>query len=203
LHATHFKEDRVSNRDNRHDSIDARLERAKDTALGSHDSNPSHLDEAGEAAGGIGGAVLGAAVGSAAGPIGTLIGGVAGALGGWWTGRAATEAGEVLSASDDEYYRADYEDSPHKLADRAFEDVRPAYYLGHVAAQNPEYANRTWSDVSNELRRAWTVGNSRKYGDWSTVRDYAGSGFTRGRVDRDVDRMSSADDALYDRDSRK
>ena len=195
----------MHNRDSRNDSIDARLERAKDTALGSHDSHPSHIDEAGEAAGGIGGAVLGAAAGSVAGPIGTLIGGVAGALGGWWTGRAATEAAEQLAGSDDEYYRNNYEYSPDKLADRSFEDIRPAYYLGHVAAHNPEYADRNWNEVSDELRRAWTVSNSQKYGDWSTVRNYAGSGFTRGREgrDRQADRVSSADDALYDRDTKR
>jgi hypothetical protein len=195
----------VNNRENTHDSIDARIERAKDTALGSHSSNPSHLDEAGEAAGGIGGVVLGAAVGAAAGPIGILLGGVAGALGGWWTGRAATEAVTELSMSDDEYYRSDYEASKFKFADRGYEDIRPTYYLGHVAARNPEYANRNWEDVSGELSRAWTVSNARKYGEWSTVSNYAGSGFTRGRATRDIpkDRTSSARDMAFDRDVRE
>ena len=87
------------------DSTDARVERAKDAALGKHDSHPSHLDEAGEAAGGIGGTLAGAAIGSVAGPVGTLIGGIAGAMGGWWTGRAVTEAASKLTKEDDEYYR--------------------------------------------------------------------------------------------------
>ena len=34
--------------DRMNDSTDARIERAKDSALGKHDSHPSHLDEAGE-----------------------------------------------------------------------------------------------------------------------------------------------------------
>src|SRR4051812_10501493 len=125
------------------DSTDGRVERAKDSALGKHDSNPSHLDEAGEAAGGIGGVLAGAAIGSVAGPVGTLIGGIAGAMGGWWAGRAVTEAASKLSKDDDEYYRKSYESSPNRLADRSYDDVRPAYHLGHVAAQNPDYANKT------------------------------------------------------------
>ena len=55
--------------DNRDISTDSKIERAKDNALGKHDSNPSHVDEAGEAVGGIGGVLAGAAIGSAIGPI--------------------------------------------------------------------------------------------------------------------------------------
>ena len=171
----------MTNRDESNASTDARLERAKDAALGSHDSHPSHVDEAGEAAGGVGGVVVGAAIGSAAGPIGTLIGGIAGAMGGWWSGRAVTEAVAHLSDSDDEYYRGNYEASPRKLADRSYEDVRPAYLYGHVASSNPDYANQEWHDVSNHLERGWSTDASRKHGDWQTMSTYAGEGFTRGR----------------------
>ncbi|MES2178891.1 MAG: hypothetical protein V4550_13600 [Gemmatimonadota bacterium] len=163
------------------DSTDGRIERAKDAALGKHDSHPSHVDEAGEGVGGIGGVLTGAAIGSAIGPVGTLIGGVAGALGGWWAGRAVTEAATKLTDSDDEFYRTDYERSS-KLADRRYEDVRPAYHLGHVAAHNPDYANRDWSEVSGDLQRGWSVDQSKKYGDWNSVSGYAGAGFNRGRA---------------------
>src|SRR5205085_2414252 len=74
-----------------------------------------------------------------------------------------------------------YESSPNRLADRGYEDVRPAYHLGHIAAHNPDYANRNWSDVSTDLQRGWTTENSRKYGDWNSVSGYASEGFTRGR----------------------
>ena len=136
--------------DRMNDSTDGRVERAKDSALGKHDSNPSHLDEAGEAAGGIGGVLAGAAIGSVAGPVGTLIGGIAGAMGGWWSGRAVTEAASKLTKDDDEYYRKSYEGSPNRLADRNYDDVRPAYHLGQVAEQNPDYANQDWSAVRSE-----------------------------------------------------
>src|SRR5437870_4443889 len=77
------QEMRMDDRDRPSDSTDARVERAKDAALGKHDSNPSHVDEAGEALGSLGGVLAGAAVGAAGGPLGVIIGGVAGAVGGW------------------------------------------------------------------------------------------------------------------------
>ena len=166
--------------DNR-DSTDGKIERAKDSALGKHDDHPSHVDEAGEAVGGIGGTLAGAAIGSVAGPVGTIIGGIAGAVGGWWSGRAVTEAASKLTDTDDTYYRGHYESSPSRLADRGYDDVRPAYHLGHIAANNPDYANRDWKDVSTELQRGWTTDHSKKYGDWNTVSGYAGEGFNRGR----------------------
>ena len=162
------------------DSVDGRIERAKDAALGRHDSNPSHVDEAGEGVGGIGGVLAGAAIGSAAGPIGTIIGGLAGAVGGWWAGRAVTEAASHLTHEDDEYYRAHYERTS-RTADRSYDDARPAYQLGQLAAANPDYAGRDWSDVSSEIRRGWSVDHARKYGDWETVSGYASEGYDRGR----------------------
>ncbi len=166
--------------DNR-DTTDGRIERAKDSALGKHDSNPSHVDEAGEAVGGIGGVLAGAAIGSVIGPVGTIIGGIAGALGGWWGGRAVTEAASNMTHDDDTYYRGHYESSSTKLADRSYDDVRPAYQLGQVASLNPDYANKPWKDVSTDLQRGWTDEHTKKYGDWNTVSNYAGEGYSRGR----------------------
>jgi hypothetical protein len=171
----------MENRDRITDSIDGRIERAKDAALGRHDDHPSVADEVGEAAGGIGGVLAGAAIGSVAGPVGTLIGGIAGALGGWWTGRAITEAVSQLTHEDDEYYRGTYESSPDRLADRSYDDIRPAYHLGHVAAYNPDYHNKNWSDVEQDLERGWGPEQSRRYGSWTTVSGYASQGFERGR----------------------
>lgn len=171
----------MDNRDRGTDSTDGRIERAKDAALGKHDSNPSVADEVGEAAGGISGVLAGAAIGSVAGPVGTLIGGIAGALGGWWTGRAISEATSQLTREDDEYYRSAYESSSDQLADRSYDDIRPAYHLGHVAAYNPDYRNKNWSDVEQDLQRGWGAEQSRKYGEWTIVSGYASQGFTRGR----------------------
>ena len=166
--------------DNRDISTDSKIERAKDNALGKHDSNPSHVDEAGEAVGGIGGVLAGAAIGSAIGPVGTIIGGIAGAMGGWWGGRAVTEAAGTVTKTDDEYYRGNYEASS-KLADRSYDDVRPAYHLGHVAAHNPDYANKDWNQVSGDLQRGWSTDNAKKFGEWSSVSGYASEGYNRSR----------------------
>jgi hypothetical protein len=171
----------MDNRDRVNDSIDGRLERAKDRALGAHDSNPSAGDQAGEAVGGIGGVLAGAAVGSLAGPVGTVIGGIAGALGGWWSGRAVAEATEALSQDDETYYRGVYEGRADRPADRSFDDVRPAFYLGHVAAQNPDYANRSWSDVQQDLSRGWSDDHAQRHGSWQSVSSYAEAGYQRGR----------------------
>jgi hypothetical protein len=162
------------------ESTDGRIERAKDSALGAHHTPASHADELGEAAGGISGVLVGAGIGSAAGPIGTLIGGVAGALTGWWAGRAVSEAAETLSRDDDSYYRAHYDASPDRPADRAYDDVRGAYYLGQIASHNPNYESSTFTDVETELRRGWEP-YADKYGSWQSVRAYAEEGFTRGK----------------------
>ena len=166
--------------DNRDISTDSKIERAKDNALGKHDSNPSHVDEAGEAVGGIGGVLAGAAIGSAIGPIGTIIGGIAGAMGGWWGGRAVTEAASTVTKTDDDYYRNNFES--RKLADRTYDDMAPAYHLGHVAAHNPDYANKDWNHVSGDLQRGWSADNAKKYGEWPAVSSYASEGFTRARA---------------------
>jgi hypothetical protein len=186
----------MDNRDRITDSTDGRIERAKDAALGKHDSHPSHADEAGEAVGGIGGVLAGAAIGSAAGPVGAVLGGVAGAIGGWWSGRAFTEAASKLTSADDEYYRQHYESSPNRLADRRYDDVRPAYHLGQIASQNPDYANQEWSEVQADLQRGWNAEHAKKHGDWSTVTGYASEGFTRGRerLSRSAERSAQAFD---------
>jgi hypothetical protein len=162
------------------DSIDGQLERAKDAALGSHGSPATHGDELGEAAGGISGVLVGAGIGSAAGPIGTLIGGIAGALGGWWTGRAVAEAAGTLTNDDERHFRAHFDALSNRPADRAFDDVRGAYYLGQIASHNPNFLERQFTEVEPELERGWAP-YADAYGSWSSVRHYAAEGFARGR----------------------
>lgn len=162
------------------DSIDGRIERAKDRALGRHHGHPTVGDEIGEAAGGVSGALLGAGIGSAAGPVGTLIGGVAGAIGGWWAGRAVAEAASSLSHEDEEYFRAHYDSLAERPADRAYDDVRGAYYLGQIASHNPNFIEREFTEVEPELERGWAQ-HVDKYGKWTQVRDYAAAGFNRGK----------------------
>ena len=163
-----------------HESTDSRIERAKDVALGKHHPHPTVGDEIGEVAGGISGVLLGAGIGSAAGPVGALIGGIGGAIGGWWAGRAVAEAASALSQEDEEYFRAHYDSVENRPADRAYDDVRGAYYLGQIASHNPNFIEREFNEVEPELERGW-ASQADKYGTWPTVRDYAATGFTRGK----------------------
>lgn len=189
----------MKDRDRVPDTTDGKIERAKDKALGKHDDNPGVADHVGEAAGGISGVVGGAAAGSAVGPIGTVIGGIVGAMGGWWTGRAVAEAATAITADDDMYYRKHYESSPGRLADRSYDDVKPAYYLGHVASRNPDYRNRSFEDIESDLRTGFT--SDKKYGSWDKARSYAYEGFTRGRATlaNAGERVANAADDLKDR----
>ena len=172
--------DRSDDGEQDRDSIDGRIERAKDVALGRHHAHPTLSDEIGEAAGGVSGALLGAGIGSAAGPVGTLIGGIAGAIGGWWAGRAVAEAASSLSHEDEEYFRSHYDSLNERPADRAYDDVRGAYYLGQIASHNPNFLEREFTEVEPELERGWAP-YADKYGAWPQVRDYAAAGFSRGK----------------------
>lgn len=144
-----------------------------------HDNTPSVGDEVGEAAGGISGVVTGAAIGSMGGPVGTVIGGIAGALGGWWAGRAVSEAAKHFTRDDDAFYRGQYEGSSSRLADRGYEDVSPAYQLGHLAARNPDYTGRSFDTVEPDLRRGWDSTASKSHGEWDKVKGYARDAYNR------------------------
>jgi hypothetical protein len=173
---------------NNRGSIDGRIERAKDAALGSHHGPPSTADEIGEAAGGVSGTLLGAGVGAAAGPVGALLGGIAGALGGWWAGRAVSEAAEKLTEDDESYYRHHYESLDDRPADRSFEDVRGAYYLGQIASHNPNFVAREFDEVEPELEKGW-VAQADRFGSWTVARAYAREAYTRGAERRAKERL--------------
>jgi hypothetical protein len=134
------------------------------------------------AVGGLGGAIAGAGLGTVvAGPIGAIVGAIAGTVGGWWAGRAASDAGASITMDDEVSYRALYEQSPHRLADRSYEDVRPFYHLGHVASEHPEYRDRTFDEIEADLQKGWTADLRARYGDWSQARPFAREAFARRR----------------------
>jgi hypothetical protein len=161
--------------------IDGKLERAKDAALGPHEGSPTVADLVGEAAGGITGVLAGAAVGSLGGPIGTILGGIAGAIGGWWSGRAISEAVEKLTEDDETYFREHFRKTASKAPSRRYDDVRPAYHLGHIAGMNPDYKGRQFEEVETELQRGWTDDVRSRYGEWDAVRGFVEAGFNRRR----------------------
>jgi hypothetical protein len=136
----------------------------------------------GETVGGVSGIAAGMALGSLGGPVGAIIGGLAGALGGWWAGRAVAEAAHNYTTEDDAAYRTHYESSSTRLADRSYDDVRPAYQLGHLAGRNPDYTGRSFDEVETDLRSGWTSDVSARYGEWDSVRGYARDAYDRGRT---------------------
>lgn len=189
----------MQNRDNVPGTTDAKIERAKDQALGKHDDHPGVADHVGEAAGGVSGVLAGAAAGSVVGPVGTVIGGIVGAMGGWWAGRAVAEAATAVTTDDENYYRKHYESSPNRLADRKYDELKPAYYLGHVASRNPDYKNRSFDDIESDLRKGWS--SDSKFGSWDSARSYASEGFNRGRstVGKAGQKVVNAADDMKDR----
>lgn len=137
------------------------------------------------AAEGVGGAAAGAAgaaIGAMAGPVGMIVGGLAGIVGGWWAGKAAVESSKHYTVDDDQYYRDKYESSPSRIADRSFEDVRPAYQVGHLAGRNPDYQGHDWDKVENDLQRGWTDDVRAQHGEWDAAKPYARDAFTRSRA---------------------
>ena len=150
-----------------------------------HVHGDEHVTAGKLASEGIGGAAAGAAgaaIGSFAGPIGTLIGGLAGVVGGWWAGKSAVEASHKYSTDDDSYYRDTYERSPGRLADRSYDQIRPAYQLGHVAGLNPDYRDREFDAVESDLQKGWNNDLRAKHGEWKAVRPYARDAYARSRA---------------------
>ena len=90
------------------------------------------------------------------------------------------DGNDVISPEDDTYYREHYESQPDKMADRAYNDVRGAYYLGQIASHNPNFLAREWDEVAPELEAGWvTAGEG--FASWTVVQPYARVGFHRGR----------------------
>ena len=143
------------------------------------DNTRSDAENVGEGAGTFLGGVGGAAVGLAAGgPVGLVVGALAGALGGWWTGRGIADG---FTDQDAIAYRAHYEASPDRLADRTYEQVSPAYAVGHLAARNPDYAGRSFDEIEADLRRGWSDDLAARLGPWPAVRGYPRAAFDRVR----------------------
>lgn len=143
---------------------------------------PARIDRdsetVGKSAGGVVGASTGLAIGAIGGPLGAVLGGLAGAVGGWWAGR---EIADAITSDDDAAFRRDFESTPDRVADRSYDQIRPAYVAGHLAARNPEYAGRSFEDVESDLRCGWNDDVGQQCGEWPAVRRYARVAFDRAR----------------------
>ncbi|MGQ0712719.1 MAG: hypothetical protein ACT4PJ_03185 [Gemmatimonadaceae bacterium] len=174
-------EDALANhplRDTQEFESDIRSREGKDDVK---DADPN--TKTSSAVGGLGGALAGAGLGTVvAGPVGAIVGAIAGSVGGWWAGRAASDAGAAITTNDDATYQSLYEQSPHRTADRSYEDVRHFYHLGHIAGDCPDYGDCTFEQVEADLQKGWTDDLRMKYGDWAQARPFAREAFTRRRL---------------------
>ena len=102
-------------------------------------------------------------------------------VGGWWAEREVAASVRQVTFEDDVVYRAHYDFSPTRLADRSYEVVRPAYLIGHIAGTNPGYNGLNFESVERDLRTGWTDDIRAKHGEWDAVRVYAKEAFARKR----------------------
>ncbi len=134
---------------------------------------------AGEGVGGVAGVAAGAAIGSAAGPVGTVIGAIAGAIGGWWAGKEMVDrAAAGYSTGADSEFRNRFESQQSESGGRtSYDDARPFYELGYVAAQNPEYSGKPFDEIEPSLRRGWNSDLEQQYGSWNDVRGWVSDAY--------------------------
>lgn len=117
-----------------------------------------------------------------------VVHGIATSVGGWWSERDAAASVRRVTFEDDVVYRAHYDFSPTRLADRSYEVVRPAYLVGHIAGANPAYAGLSFESIERDLRTGWSDDIRTKHGEWDAVRQYAKEAFARQR--QRVERVS-------------
>ena len=110
-----------------------------------------------------------------------VVHGIANSVGGWWAERDTAASVRRVTFEDDVVYRAHYDFSPTRLADRSYEVVRPAYLVGHIAGANPAYAGLSFESIERDLRTGWSDDIRTKHGDWDAVRQYAKEAFARKR----------------------
>jgi hypothetical protein len=88
---------------------------------------------------------------------------------------------------DDAFFRSHFERVNH-LADRSYEQVRPAYRLGHDAATDAQSSE--FEEIEKDLENGWLnirVGG----GDWASVRQFARAAFDRTKQGRIPDAPSA------------
>jgi hypothetical protein len=126
-----------------------------------------------------------------------VIGALAGAVGGWWATDKITEDTGTYTEDEDRWYRRHYETPDYRLADRTFEDVRASYAYGHLAANNPAYRGRSYSDIERELARDWDTGLRERHGEWATASRFAQVGFDRRRSRQGVASTATRTDEQF------
>lgn len=164
---------------------DARVHEPVDTHVDEHVDEHVHGDtgeKVGEGVGGVSGVVAGAAIGTVGGPLGVIIGGIAGAVGGWWAGREIGHTADDYDDVHDADYRERFNATPLEQRGRfhSYDEARPVYQLGYLAARNPEYAGRRFEDVEPDLQHGWDRDIEARFGAWNAVRDSVRNAYVSG-----------------------
>ena len=68
----------------------------------------------------------------------------------------------------------------NRLADRSYEQLRPAYQLGYSAAAAPAANAGSFEEIETDLENGW-LNVRTAHGDWASVRDSARETFDRAR----------------------
>lgn len=87
-----------------------------------------------------------------------------------------------MTFDDDMFYRSHFTRANH-LADRSYEQVRPAYRLGQQAATVRRSDDASFDEIEQDLENGWLnvrVGA----GEWASVREFARAGFDHARQGR-------------------
>jgi len=82
---------------------------------------------------------------------------------------------------DEDLVFRSYFQHANRLADRSYEELRPAYRIGYDAARDPRYANQEFDAAEKDVEDQWLIVRLRSDDEWQTVRDFAREGFERGR----------------------
>lgn len=91
-----------------------------------------------------------------------------------------------FTPDQDRFWRSQFQHANH-LADRSYDQVRPAYELGYAAARDERYGGRAFEEIETDLENGW-LNVRTSAGEWGAVREYArqafeasrGTGFERG-----------------------
>ena len=133
------------------------------------DGDKGAFEKAGSGIGGL----AGRAADSSVDLVNSMISNVANTIGGWWSDRTADEAGRTFIARGESSCRQHFENARGET----YDSVRPLYQFGHLAGQNPAYQGRSFEEVEDDLKSAWTHDHTQRFGDWNSIRDYIQTGY--------------------------
>ena len=129
---------------------------------------PSH--PVATAFGGLGAGAAGALAGAAmGGPIGAAIGGAVGVAAGAVAGNSF--ASEFDATEEARFWQDQYRLRPYYRSGTTYENWAPAYRFGWDNARLPEHAQRTFSDLEDELASEWRKERAAVGDDWRLYRD--------------------------------